>query len=248
MIGATGNGETPTPDPPQAEPLGRAERAIAVAVGLAAGGGGGYAVFVSSNQAGTAILLILATIFLLVGIQGTSLIRFSTGTNTVELERRKRVERALKEAAQEPDLERAEGIVEGIAIAQPSLPSLPEAQGLLYQRRLQLAITALGYEPSDVRLDYAVDFMVRNRQGQTIAVEAKYAAPGKRAYVGSQEIARADRSSLPVLFVANVAFTSVARQYPLEEKGTRVKLVTWRDERDNDVLRGALAEMFAGLT
>lgn len=61
------------------EPLGRVERGIALAVGIAAGGGGGYAVFVSSNQAGTAILLVLSAIFLLIGVQGTSLIRFSAG-------------------------------------------------------------------------------------------------------------------------------------------------------------------------
>ena len=133
-----------------AEPLGRFERATAVAVGVAAGGGGGYAVFASSNQAGTAILLILSAIFLLIGIQGTSLVRFNTGTNTVELERRKRVERALKEATQEPDLERAEGIVEGIAIAQPSQPYLPEAKAELYRRRLHAAIIELGYQVADV--------------------------------------------------------------------------------------------------
>jgi hypothetical protein len=92
-----------TRDPPlPGEPLGTKERATALVIGIATGGGGAYAVFASSNQAGTAILLILSAIFLLIGIQGTSLIRFSTGSNTVELERRRRtVERAVKEIARE---------------------------------------------------------------------------------------------------------------------------------------------------
>lgn len=50
------------------------------------------------------MLLVLSAIFLLIGIQGTSLIRFSTGSNTFELERRERsVEQAAAEVARDVD-------------------------------------------------------------------------------------------------------------------------------------------------
>jgi putative peptidoglycan lipid II flippase len=47
------------------------ERQLAIAIGLVAGVIGGYAVFASSNAAGTVLLLLIALIFLLVGIEGT---------------------------------------------------------------------------------------------------------------------------------------------------------------------------------
>jgi putative peptidoglycan lipid II flippase len=53
------------------------ERKVAIAVGLVAGVVGGYAVFASSNAAGTVLLLLIALIFLLVGIEGTPLLWFA---------------------------------------------------------------------------------------------------------------------------------------------------------------------------
>lgn len=53
------------------------ERQLAIAIGLVAGGTGGYAVFASSNEAGTVLLLLIALIFLLVGIEGTPLLWFA---------------------------------------------------------------------------------------------------------------------------------------------------------------------------
>jgi hypothetical protein len=56
---------------------------------------------------------------LLIGIQGTPLIRFSTGSNTVELERRRRtLEQKVKEVARE-DPDRAAAIIEGAELALP---------------------------------------------------------------------------------------------------------------------------------
>jgi hypothetical protein len=225
------------------EPLGKAERGTAIAVGTMAGGAGGYAVFASSNQAGTAILLILSAIFLLIGIQGTSLIRFSTGTSTVELERRRRVEQALEKASREPDLERAEGIVEGIAIANPTFPSLPEAQARLYKRKLQLAIEQMGYYTLDASLDYLFDLIVRSDRDKTVAVEIKYARPGHDIHIFKPDMEYAGKSSFPVIFVANNLYATSARRFELDEGEDRVKLVTWRDERDNDYLRGALSDL-----
>jgi putative peptidoglycan lipid II flippase len=55
------------------------QRQAAIAIGVLAGGSGAYAVFASSNQAGTFALLLTALVFLLIGVEGTPLIR-RTGT------------------------------------------------------------------------------------------------------------------------------------------------------------------------
>src|SRR5690349_5840152 len=90
------------------EPLVKWERICALAIGVICGGAGGYAVFERSNQAGTAMLLILAAIFLLIGVQGTPLIRFGSNSGSVELERRRRkkVQLALEQASEENNTER----------------------------------------------------------------------------------------------------------------------------------------------
>jgi putative peptidoglycan lipid II flippase len=59
--------------------LTRRQRQAAVAIGVLAGGSGAYAVFASSNQAGTFVLLLTALVFLLIGVEGTPLTR-RTGT------------------------------------------------------------------------------------------------------------------------------------------------------------------------
>jgi hypothetical protein len=48
-------------------------------IGVAAGVAGGYAVFASSNQAGTAVLLVISLVFLLTGVEGTSLLSIGSG-------------------------------------------------------------------------------------------------------------------------------------------------------------------------
>ena len=55
--------------------LTRSQRQAALGLGILAGGGGAYAVFASSNQAGTVVLLLIALVFLLIGVEGTPLLR-----------------------------------------------------------------------------------------------------------------------------------------------------------------------------
>ena len=62
----------------------RRERQGALCIGTAAGGAGGYAVFASSNQAGTVVLLLISLVFLLVGVEGAPLLRVRAGVATAE--------------------------------------------------------------------------------------------------------------------------------------------------------------------
>jgi hypothetical protein len=73
------NGDARRAEPGDRRPrkLSARGRQLAIAIGLIAGGTGGYAVFASSNEAGTVLLLLIALILLLVGIEGTPLLWFA---------------------------------------------------------------------------------------------------------------------------------------------------------------------------
>ena len=250
-IGTGGDGDASSSGSAlSAEPLGRAERMTAIAVGAAAGGVGGYAVFASTNQAGTAILLILSAIFLLIGIQGTSLIRFSSGSNMVELDRkRQRVEQAVKEAA-EDDVERAEGIIEGAALAMPDLRSFTFAHEMLYVRRLELAILELGYDANSTGIYLGPDIRVRDSRGAVVEIEVKYREQSPLSpKVIRDELARRPRNGLvPLLIVTNVGFSVIASSYAKDaSREAPIKLITWRDESNNNSLRDALVELFGAV-
>jgi putative peptidoglycan lipid II flippase len=98
--------------------LTRRERQGALGIGVAAGVAGGFAVFATSNQAGTFALLLISLVFLLAGVEGTSLIRvrgsFSRGRG-----RRVRPSHALRQADDEQDHRRAHGLAAGIATTEP---------------------------------------------------------------------------------------------------------------------------------
>jgi len=99
------------------------ERQIAVAIGAVAGGVGGYAVFASSNEAGTVLLLLISLIFLLVGVEGTPLLRLA-----VRPRQHAAGKRRLDKSAQRMDPKVAQlgtGVAEDIAMAEPMLIARP---------------------------------------------------------------------------------------------------------------------------
>lgn len=204
-------------------------------------------------------MLILSAIFLLIGIQGTSLIRFSTGSNTVELERRRRiVEQAVKEAAKD-DIDRAEGIIEGAGLAIPNLLDFPYAEETLYVRRLELAISELGYRTSRTSyVDRGADITVRDSSSDAqLEVEVKYrrqsplspriVRDAMRKYCNLREF---NNLNMPLLIVTNVGFSTAATAYAIDaeqEFGFSARLRQWRDSADNDALGATLAELFSSI-
>src|SRR5215469_12028186 len=99
------------------------ERQIAVAIGAVAGGVGGYAVFASSNEAGTVLLLLISLIFLLVGVEGTPLLRLA-----VRPRQHAAGKRRLDKSAPRMDpkvAQRGTGVAEDIAMAEPMLIARP---------------------------------------------------------------------------------------------------------------------------
>jgi hypothetical protein len=226
---------------------------VALAVGIAAGGGGGYAVFASSNQAGTAILLIPSAIFLLIEIQGTSLIRFSSGSNTVELERRRRtVERAVKEIARE-EPERAAGILEGAQLAFPSLTGISSSAQLSllaaqYELQVSDAIASLGYTVSGApSLRSDIDLLVEDNEGRSLGVNVKYRRinNGRHRRWLQKDFLLSDRVNA-LLIVTNVTLNENAAAWAAQvSEDTPTKFITWRDEMDNQLLHNSLSELFS---
>lgn len=192
----------------------------------------------------------LSAIFLLIGIQGTSLIRFSTGSNTFELERRKRnVERAAAEVAKE-DPDRAAGIIQGAEIALPSLGSFTQSEASLYESRVETALLSMANASVGIRgADYGYDlvlFQPANPETK-VYVEVKYRRSGRldTSTVRSL-IARSVFLRAPFLIVTNADLTASSAAYAAEDgREFPVRLVTWRDESDNPALREALAELFS---
>lgn len=233
--------------------MGGRERAVALSVGIAAGGGGGYAVFASSNQAGTAILLILSAIFLLIGIQGTSLIRFSTGSNTVELEQRRRtVEQAVKEIARD-EPERAAGIIEGAELALPDLTSISSsAQAALlaarYEQRLSAAISSMGYAVSGAPLNSDEDLLVTDAEKRSLDVIVKYQRRPAFSQKWLAGVVEHRTAATPLLVVVN-APVSIAITAWLSQK-TRdapARIIAWYDEIDNQELQDSLTVLFTSI-
>ncbi len=99
------------------------ERRIAFAIGAIAGGAGGYAVFASSNQAGTVVLLLISLVFLLAGVEGTPLVWHLVRSGAHVAGKRRLERRAQRTEQRNPQL--AAGIGEDVAIAEPILVTRP---------------------------------------------------------------------------------------------------------------------------
>jgi hypothetical protein len=229
------------------EPFRNWERIFAISLGLLTGGAGGYAVFVSTNQAGTAALLILSAIFSLIGIQGTPLIRFTSGSNSFELDRRKRgeLDRAVEEAKEENNLDRAAGIVQGAAIAQPRLVG-PRDLTLIYVQKVKTAIMELGYQVTESSgFDFnGFDLTVLDGQAHTVYVELKYYRGRVPTATIYSLVAKGAHTAVPVLLVANQPLTKSA-ELAVRESDGYISAVVWNDERDNRELEVKLQELFA---
>jgi putative peptidoglycan lipid II flippase len=107
--------------------LTRRQQQGAIGIGLLAGCTGGYAVFATSNQAGTFMLLLISLVFLLLGLAGSPLMRLvrkGTGND---------VARHGHRAMEETHPEQFAGLMEGTGTAEPSLIPRADDDGLVYQ-------------------------------------------------------------------------------------------------------------------
>jgi hypothetical protein len=113
------------------------------------GGLGFLAVFKSENEAGTAIALLLAGVLLLVGIQGTPLLKISAGDKSIELQHTRQVmaEKARVEAGERPIV--ANAIIDAYEAADPDAsrdPSFAAVKASIYELQAKLALQRVSAE------------------------------------------------------------------------------------------------------
>jgi hypothetical protein len=230
-----------------AEPLRRWERIGALVVGLISAAVAGFALFLTSNQAGTAAFTVVAAAFLLIGVQGTALVRMSSGSGTVELERRRRVADAVHRAQElaETEPEVARGIMEGLALVEPSVgPAAGAFQALSYEqavrRALQrarsgIAAISAAAPPADFRLEEpagTVVVSVSYRRSQNLQINDL--AP----LVGSKDL----EDAIGGLVVTNRPLTTSVGEYvaTAARHGLVIEVVTWNGTEDDLALSAAL--------
>jgi len=194
-------------------------------------------------------LLSVAAAFLLVGVQGTALIRFGGGSASVELDLRVAavVRRADEAAEQDPQL--ALGILEGAAIVEPRVgPDAKAARMLGYQsavrralERIQpdRAIVTTAQPPADLTIvtptkPVLVSVVFRSSR----RIQQTDLAP----LVGSRQL----ENALGGLEVANqISTTSVANYVATAAgQGVTIEVVTWDGPEHDRDLRQALNRLF----
>jgi hypothetical protein len=220
------------PGPQHGRPLRGWERAAAVVIGTAFAGVAIYALFGSSNQAGTAALLVVAAAFLLIGVQGTPLIRFGSGPASVELDRRAAaaVQRADEVAERDPQL--AMGILEGAAIIEPRVsPAASAFRATAYKQEVRQALERL--RPADATVAAAeppVDFAVLAPAGR-ILVSAVYRHSRRLEQIDLAPLVsnRQLADSAGGLLVSNQALSSSVADYIAGAAARKVSIqaVTW---------------------
>jgi len=234
-----------TDDSSTAPPPNWLERACFIIVGVIAGGAGGYAAFERSNQLAAAVLLVIAAVFLVIGIQGTRLMRFTGGSNIVELEQKKRIiADAIEKAQDEGNIEKASGIAEGAAIAVPAL-GLAKNLGLQYELKVTSVIASMRYLVTPTSRDIGFDLIIGDGSDRVIYAELKrYSRPVPRQPVDSITL-RASAVPVPVLLITYTELSSAAREAVSASRNLEV--VQWSDENDNDRLAETLRHMFASI-
>lgn len=221
----------------------RWERWAATVLGFILGGLGAWAVFKSSNQAGSAVLLLIGAAFLLIGVQGTPLIKIGGNTANLELERRRRrLEKAIEEAKSETNPEVAQGMIEAATIIEPELALSPRTQANLYEDRVGAALRNIFEDVQRESPPDRYDFAVKTPMGQT-AIEVKYRRDGPfRARDVADVVRRHKGKNDKIVIVTNAPLSEEVRV--INGAGIYdvmpVEVVTWNDAAHDDLLHRAI--------
>jgi len=214
-------------------------------LGLSALGAGGAAVFISSNSAGTGVLLAVGALFGFMGFTGTPISRARIGNLEVE------AARVLRRGLRSPKPEIKEEVAALVldSALPPSNPIRREAEMVSavaeYERHVFAAVSRVTDTPvtrsevEDQRIDGTVEY-----QGHRIGIELKYASrPGSVAI--QQTINHAlfvlgaghGQDLDKIVIVSNRASTSDRVRV---QQDPRLRLVVWESPSDDDALREAL--------
>jgi hypothetical protein len=229
-------------------PLLRWERAVAIIIGVAFAGVAIFALFRSTNQAGTAALLLVAAAFLLIGVQGTALVRFGSGSTSVELDRRAEaaVQRADEVAEQDPQL--AMGILEGAAIIDPKVgPAASAFRAISYENAVRQALERT--RPKDASVMAAeppIDLAVLASSGKVL-VSGVYRRSRSLQQIDLAPLvsSRQLEDAIGGLAVTNQTLSPSVAAYIADaaRQGVKIEAVTWDGPENDRDLREALSRL-----
>lgn len=248
--GNPGEGEQEEKPGPFSAPLDPKERIGAAVAGIIFGGAGGASVFLSENQAGSAALLLIAAVFLLMGIQGTAVRK--AGKDSFDFAQKPAAQIVARSAELSEDDRPSEALayIEGAVAASPQLGEstlVQESAGLAYERaviaELQRIVPDMSAQVMAPRGgNHRVDATVV-RGGRTATVEVKYRQAG---YIGASQLRiLIQRNAMTNgLLVANCRISQAAEAY-LESLGpdTKIVVVEWRSPEDTPLLQRALDDL-----
>ncbi|MEV4511378.1 hypothetical protein AB0K00_20675 [Dactylosporangium sp. NPDC049525] len=260
------NGQEPDtppeePLPPQERPryrqLSRGERAGAITAGTIIGIAGFVAMFLTENEGGVAVAIILAGALLILGIQGTQLGRLGGEQVGFELmvreeERREIAERATSVAEENPA--EAQAMLEGYEVADPGARRsrvVAEARGYVYEKRVVDKLRSL-VGTTDARAVHIQgtpgmpDAVIEFPEGD-IAVEAIEVVAGEMVGFAPM-VDRARRAgSRGVLVVFSTLIGRSQVFVPRQFDGVSMEAVVWHGSYDDDHLTDALRQLRARL-
>ena len=223
------------------EPLPVWARVAAIAIGAGGVAAGGIAVFASSNQAGTAILLLIGAVLLVLGIQGTPLRRFASGANSVEMATiRQRAAEVMTRVESHESPEVVAAVSDAVAAIDPRIPRASSAAA--YQREVASALRRVGATTNTSTAVRGAD----GRRVDTVAAVGDGKVPIEIVYrprgpVGHHEIgATRGRTATVLITNAPVSGESLTHSAATEPFNADIEVVTWNDARDDDVLAAAL--------
>jgi hypothetical protein len=218
-------------------PMTGVERFGALALGILLGGFGFLAMFITENEAGTAIALLLGGVLILVGLQGTQVLKL--GKEGGELARREILsERVTDEAEERPDV--AQAMIEAYEIADPRARNDPVVARALdtvrasqeYQRRVAAVLREAAAPNASVRMsgriDGPADLAILSAEGN-ITIELVF-APDRSLRM--RDIERARRRVQKAEADAALIITNSPAIYPdarraLDAPGPSVEVVQW---------------------
>ncbi|WP_344085759.1 hypothetical protein [Luedemannella helvata] len=228
------------------DPLPWWARSLAALIGLAAGSFGTFAIFRSDNQAGTAALLVLAAAFMLMGLQGTPLLRFGSGDASVQLAAiRRRAVQVAETAAQKESPEVAAAVADAVESITPGVLH----PAIRYEKQLIAAIAQIDPTLEVVMPphDKGIDLVVRDRHNRAAVIEVRYLTRQRlerHAIVAAEERLRGTPFEGRLIFVTSAPPDSQAERYLSERQGDDpiTQLVVWNGPDDNGRLARALAQ------
>jgi hypothetical protein len=235
--------------PQPGRPLLRWERAVAIIIGATFAGVAIFALFKSANQAGTAALLLVAAAFLLIGVQGTALIRFGSGSTSVELDRRAAAAVQLADEVAEQNPELAMGILEGAAIIEPSVgPAASAFRAISYESAVRRALERTRPENASVTAaEPPVDLTVLAPLGKKVLVSVVYRRSRSLQQIDLAPLvsSRQLEDAVGGLAVTNQTLSSSVANYIADaaKKGVKIEAITWDGPEHDRDLRQALTRL-----